>query len=198
MARPLALVRCDPGNGLASGGVNRVLITYLLERHSQINVYDLSGLFIQQNIVPMSVSESKDMTQNRYSCSTSSVCKPGGVPLIWSVESVHEEELHHRLKMLHNLLELAYPRFPAFPLAISNDLSTDSVFPILGIISRVCREQEIVNRNSVGDKFDDSGYGCQRNDFVRPDFQASLASDAILLQQQADLLENLFHDCVLS
>lgn len=100
--------------------------------------------------------------------------------------------------MLHNLLEFAHSSFPIFPLAITNDFSTDSVFPILGIVSRVCRKQEVVKWNCVGYEFDNSGYGRQRNDFVCPDFQASLASDAVLLQEHTDLLEYLFHDCVLS
>lgn len=59
------------------------------------------------------------------------------------------------------------------------------------------RHQIVMQGDGVGNEFNDSCIECQGKHLVGPDSQTSLASRLMVSEQTADLLKDLFHDCVL-
>lgn len=52
--------------------------------------------------------------------------------------------------------------------------------------------------NGVWNEFNDSCVECQGENLVRSDPQVSLTSGLVVFEKTADLLKDLFHDCVLA
>lgn len=170
----------------------------LLERHAQINMDDLASLFVEQDIMAMAVAEAKDMAQDRDSGCAARVCEPGGEPCVGPVELVHEEEVHGGLVVGEHALEFADACFAGLALYVVDDFAAFIPGPVVGEVGFVGGDEVVVQRDCVGNKLDDAAVCAEGYDLVGADLEATLTGYAAFLEEHADLLEYLLHDCILS
>lgn len=102
------------------------------------------------------------------------------------------------MKFIAHLAEDVDALLHGFVLHFGDELPCDAGFQIVGKMPRVCGHEVVVQRDGIGDEFDDAFSWCQREDFVCPDCEMALARFAVGLQEGGDLLEDLLHDGVLA
>ena len=69
---------------------------------------------------------------------------------------------------------------------------------VFGVVALVCGQEVLVQWDGVGDEFDDTRRGRQREDFVGTNAEIPLAGGSLGLQEVAHLVEDLLHYGVLS
>jgi hypothetical protein len=100
--------------------------------------------------------------------------------------------------MLRYLTVGSDPLFKRSGLYIGNVLAAGAGLHVLGKIALMRGHEIVVQGDGVWDEFDDSSIQSQWKNLVGPNSQVPLACRLMIFQKTADLLEYLFHDCVLT
>src|SRR5436305_13997054 len=107
-----------------------------------------SSLLVEEDIVTVSITKAKDVSENTDGCSRSRVCKPSRKPVVGVEEMFHEKETQDRVEIVDYVAVGLYALRQGLALCVCNLFAAAIGLVVFREVSLVRRKGVLVERNS--------------------------------------------------